>query len=417
MDKNTIKSTINELLKGIDEQTFSKLINVIDLDKYVKKLSVYKFFQLLILSQLEETESLTFLSKQVKDQKSYQLELALDTISTSQLSRKLGSLSPKIYEKIFHHLVLKTQATLKQPAIIRDIGRLYVIDSTTMSMSLSQFPWATFRKTKAGIRLHLRVIVTKELTIPDKGILLPAKHADRTQMSELIDIDSEAIHLFDRGYNDYKKFDEFCLQDVRFITRLKKNAQIEVLSEQVPDPESLIFRDQEVFLGNGQNGTKMTHPLRLVETKDREGNTVIIVTNCFELSANEIGELYRYRWKIETFFKWMKQHLKVKSFYGKSENAVCNQIWIALITYCLQVLLQQSVHHEGPLLEVKQTLKTLLFDGFDAFLCALFRQPARSSKGRRKLNWEAEFQVIEQQFLEGEVSHLDDLLYDPVFTN
>ncbi|WP_332699319.1 transposase [Halalkalibacter lacteus] len=103
--------------------------------------------------------------------------------------------------------------------------------------------------------------------------------------------------------------------------------------------------------------------------------TVIIVTNCFELSANEIGELYRYRWKIETFFKWMKQHLKIKSFYGKSENAVCNQIWIALITYCLQVLLQQSVHHEGPLLEIKQTIKTLLFDGFDVFLCALPGNP------------------------------------------
>jgi hypothetical protein len=264
---------------------------------------------------LEETESLTFLSKQVKDKKAYQLELALDTISTSQLSRKLGSLSPKIFKKIFHHLVLKTQANLKQPAIIRDIGRLYVIDSTTMSMSLSQYPWATFRKTKAGIRLHLRVIVTKELTIPDNSV-----------------------------------YWMFVLS-----LALKKNVQIEVLSEQVPDPESRIFRDQEVFLGNGQNGTKMIHPLRLVETKDREGNTVIIVTNCFELSANEIGELYRYRWKIETFFKWMKQHLKIKSFYGKSENAVCNQIWIALITYCLQVLLQQSAHHEGPLLEIKQT--------------------------------------------------------------
>ncbi|WP_017728874.1 transposase [Halalkalibacterium ligniniphilum] len=144
-----------------------------------------------------------------------------------------------------------------------------------------------------------------------------------------------------------------CAQTV-IITCLKKIAQIE------PASESLIFRDQEVFLSNGQNGTKMTHPLRLVETKDREGNTVIIVTNCFELSANEIGELYRYHWKIETFFKWMKQHLKVKSFYGKSENAVCNQIWIALITYCLQVSMQQSVNHKNPLLDIKQTLKTLL---------------------------------------------------------
>jgi hypothetical protein len=92
-------------------------------------------------------------------------------------------------------------------------------------MSLSQYPWATFRKTKSGVRLHLRVVVTKDLTMPDKGVILPATHADRTQMNELVDIDSDAIHLFDRGYNDYKQFDKLCFKDVRFITRIKKNAK------------------------------------------------------------------------------------------------------------------------------------------------------------------------------------------------
>lgn len=415
MDKNTIKSTINELLIVIDEQTFSKLINVIDIDKYIKKLTAYKFFQLLIISQLNDTQSLTKMSKKLKDNEDIQVQLAFDAISTSQLSRKLGDLSPKLYEKIFHHLVMNIQAKLKHTPIVRDITRLHVIDSSTMSMSFSQYPWATFRKTKAGIRLHLRVVVTKEMTVPDKGILLPAKHADRTQMNDLIDIDLDAIYLFDRGYMDYKQFDKFCLQDVRFITRLKKNAEIEVLSEQVPDPGAHIFKDQEVYLGNLQNGTKMIHSLRLIETKDSEGNIVIIITNCFGLSAKEIGELYRYRWKIETFFKWMKQHLKMKTFYGKSENAVCNQIWIALITYCLQVLLQQNVHHDGPLLEIKRTLESLLFKGFDAFIRALFRKPTRSSNGRRKQNWEEEFRIIEKQFDEGEVNHLNDLAYDPMF--
>lgn len=415
MDKNTIKSTINELLKVIDERTFSNLINVIDLDKYVKKLTAYKFLQLLIISQLKETKSLTQMSKKLKDKEELQVQLAFDTISTSQLSRKLGDLSPTLFEKIFHYLVLNIQAKMKQSPIIREIGRLHVIDSTTMSMSVSQYPWATFRKTKAGIRLHLRVVVTKELTLPDKGILLPAKHADRTQMGDLIDIDSDAIHLFDRGYIDYKQFDHLCLHDVRFITRLKKNAQVEVLSEQVPQADSPIVKDQEVFLGNSQNGTKMTHSLRLIETQDSQGNVVMIVTNCFDLSAEEIGDLYRYRWKIETFFKWMKQHLTFKTFYGKSKNAVCNQIWVALITYCLQVLLQEQLQHNGPLLEIKKTLQNLLFKGFDAFLRSLFRQPTRYSSGRRKQNWEEEFRVIEHQFAEGEVSHLNDLTYDPLF--
>lgn len=415
MDNYTIKSTISELLKAINEQTFSKLINVTDLDKYVKKLTAHKFLQLLIIAQLNETKSLTRLTKKLKDEQEFQTHLCLDTISTSQLSRKLGGLSPKVYEKIFRHLVLRIHSKMKNTPIIRDIGLLQVIDSTTMSMSLSQYPWATFRKTKAGVRLHLRVVVTKDVTAPDKAIMLPAKHADRTQMNELIEIDPNALYLFDRGYVDYKQFDQLCHENVRFITRLKKNAEVEVLSEQKPDTENLIFKDQEVFLGKTQSGTKMTHPVRLIETLDGEGNLVKIVTSCFDLSAKEIGDLYRYRWKIETFFKWMKQHLKIKSFYGQSSNAVYNQIWIALITYCLSVLMKQNVNYDGPLLEVKDTLRNLLFKGFDAFIQALFRKPTRTSKGRKKHHWEDEFRIIEQQFNEGEVSHLDDLVYDPLF--
>src|SRR5699024_4815871 len=103
----------------------------------------------------------------------------------------------KLFEKVFRHLAMKVQSQLTcQSPFVRDITRLHVIDSSTMSMSLSQYPWATFRKTKAGVRLHLRVVVTKELTIPDKGVLLPATHSDRSQMNELIDIDLDAIYLF-----------------------------------------------------------------------------------------------------------------------------------------------------------------------------------------------------------------------------
>jgi len=415
MDKDNTNSTINELFNELDEQTFTNLINVIDVDKYIKKLTAYKFLELLIFAQINELDSLTHLSKQSKNEEELQVHVNLDGISTSQLSRKQCNLSPKLFEKIFHHLVLKIQSQTKQSPIVRDIGRLHVIDSSTISMSITQYPWATFRKTKAGVKLHLRVVVTKDFTVPDKAVLLPAKQADRTQMDELVEIDPDALYLFDRAYVDYKQFEKYCFEGVRFISRLKKNAEIEVMTEQAPDPENLIYLDAEVFLGNVQSGTKMQHPLRLIKTEDKEGNPVMIVTSCFDLSAQEIGDLYRYRWKIETFFKWMKQHLKIKSFYGKSENAVYNQIWIVLITYCLEVLLQLKVGHDGPLLELKWSLETYLFKGFDAFIQSLFRQPTRQSKGRKKYDWEKEFAIIEQQFDEGEVSHLNDLSIDPLY--
>lgn len=415
MVKDNIHSTINELLKDLDEETFKKVANVIDVDKYVKKLTSYKFFELSVYAQIKNVESLTHLSKQSKDDQDLQNHLDSEGISTSQLSRKQCQLPPKMFEKVFQHLTLKIQSKMKQTPIIRNITQLQVIDSSTISLSLSQYPWATFRNTKAGVRLHTRVVVTEDNTSPNKAVLLPAKYADRTQMDELVDIDPDALYLFDRGYVDYKQFDTYCQEGVRFITKLKKNAKVDVLAEQVPDPEHLIYQDAEVFLGGEQSGTKMTHPLRLIRTEDQEGNSVIIVTSCFDLSAKEIGDLYRYRWKIETFFKWMKQHLKIKTFYGKSANAVYNQIWIALITYCLQILLQLKSGHEGPLLELKRSLKNFLFGDYKAFVKSLFREVTRQSKGRIKKNWEREFAIIERQFSEGEVNHFDDLTYDPLF--
>lgn len=416
MDNDTTKSTLNELLNVLDEKTFLKVMNVSNLDYYVKKLTAYRFLQLFIIAQLNEKDSLKKLAKQLKDTKELQTFIQMETISDSQLSRKQSCLTPAIFKKVFHHLVLAIQAKMTCHApIVRAISKLLVIDSSTMTMSLSQYPWATFRKTKAGVRLHLRVVVTKEMTVPDQAVILPATHADRTQMNELVDLDADAIHLFDRGYTDYKQYDKLCEQGIRFITRLKKNAKTEVLNEQMPDVENHIFSDQEVYLGNTQNGTKMQSPVRLIKTKDSQGNDVIILTNCFDLSAKEIGDLYRYRWKIETFFKWMKQHFKIKTFYGKSQNAVYTQIWIALITYCLQVLLQLRLNHKGSLLEIKETLQNLLLKPFEEFLQALFRKPTRQSKGRKKGNWEKEFQFITKQFDEGEVVHLDDLTYDPIF--
>ena len=112
----------------------------------------------------------------------------------------------------------------------------------------------------------------------------------------------------------------------------------------------------------------------------------------------------------------MKQHLKIKTFYGKSENAVYTQIWIALITYCLQVLLKLKVNdQDSSLLDFKRTLQNLLFQSFDQFVCALFKEKTRTSKGRKKYDWETEFQFIVKQFDEREVDHLDDLIYDPMF--
>lgn len=223
----------------------------------------------------------------------------------------------------------------------------------------------------------------------------------------------DALNVFDRGYLDYKKFDSYCNNGTRFVSRLKSNAIVETLEEFPTNPDSLIKKDYKVILGK-DGTTKMQHPLRLIETEDTEGKPVIIITNDFELSAEELSDIYRYRWQIELFFKWIKQHFCVKHFYGLSQQAVENQLLIALIAYCLMMLLKIKTGYEGPLLKIKMLLHTCLYVEFSEFVRKLHLKSGRSSRGRRWIDHKKIYNFTVEQVLQGEADHLDDLTYDPI---
>lgn len=199
MDKDTIQSTINKLVDIIDEEQFLNIINDATIDRYVKKFTIYRFFLMCIIAQLQSEPSLGSLAGYQKNNPDFQSLVGFESISKSQLSRKQSDLPSAHFETVFNHLVTAVQMEMKNTPQFRDVGQLRAIDSTTMSMSFSQYPWATFRRTKAGVRLHLSVMVTKDLTIPDKAILTDAKQADRSQMGALVEMDSDAIQLFDRA--------------------------------------------------------------------------------------------------------------------------------------------------------------------------------------------------------------------------
>ena len=232
-------------------------------------------------------------------------------------------------------------------------------------------------------------------------------------MDELVVEEKDAFNIFDRAYVDYKKFDAYCERGILFASRLKKNALVEKIEELPVTPGSVIQKDSLVILGK-DGSTKMNHPLRYIATEDTEGNPVTIITNNFKLPAKEIAEIYRYRFQIKIFFKWIKQHLHVKHFYGLSQQAVEMQIYIALIAYCLLKLLKLKTGYQGPLLKIQRLLKTCLYEPFSCFVRELYRKPKRSSKGRRKIDHERIFQETLRQVITGEADHLDDLTYDPV---
>lgn len=410
--KGTTKSTFFQLLEPIFLKKYQESLQSLEVDKYVKKLKAYKFTILIILSQLEQLTCLREISNSLHN-KELSEALKLKSISPSQISRKLKSMPLEVAQSLFFALVQQISTQMGFHSIRQGVGRLYLIDSSVISLCLTRYLWASFRRTKSGVKLHLRLRLFKESVLPDAAVITTAKKADKTQMDELVVEEKDAFNVFDRAYVDYAKFDSYCENGIYFASRLKKSALVEVLEERSVAPGA-IQKDSIVLLGK-DGSTKMQNPLRLIETKDSEEKPVIIITNNFTLDAEEIGDIYRYRWQIELFFKWIKQHMRVKHFYGYSQQAVELQLYIALITYCLLMLIQQKTGHKGPLLTIKRLLNTTcLYEPFDFFVRILHQKPERSSKGRRRTNHERIFEETVRQVMSGEADHLDDLTYDPV---
>jgi len=409
--KDTTKTTFDQLFEPVFSKSFSRLLHQLEVDKYVKKLTAAKFIILMVFAQLEQLQSLREISGTLQN-KSLRRAIDLESISFSQLSRKLKNTVLETVQSLFKDLVRQVGIETGFKPIRQELGRLYLIDSSVVSLCLSRYRWAKFRKTKSGIKVHLRLKLFDGGALPDAAVLTNAQKADKTQMDKLIVSEEGAFNVFDRAYVDYKKFDDYCQNGILFASRLKKNALVQIIKEHpVSAP---ILRDCTVRLGKkGLN--QMHHLLRIIETKDMEGKPVTIITNNFALKAEEIGDIYRYRWQIELFFKWIKQHLHIKKFYGFSHQAVETQVYIALITYCLLKLIQVKTGGcEKSMLMVSRTLRACLYEPFSCFVRQLYQKPQKESSGRRKTNHDRIFEETLRQVIAGEADHLDDLSYDPV---
>ena len=181
---------------------------------------------------------------------------------------------------------------------------------------------------------------------------------ERGQLEVLID-DKSCMYVFDRGYLDYERFDRMTDEGYYFVSRLRKNAVVRVL-DTFPVPEdSNVLSDKMVAIGTTQNRSEnVFRRLKLVDTK---GNELVLITNRFDLDADEIAEIYKSRWAIELFFKWIKQHLSIKKFYGHSDQAVYNQVYLAMIVYCLHVLAQLNTESNRSYLQISRLLKASLW--------------------------------------------------------
>ena len=268
-DKDTTKSTFNQFLEELsDQELLKQLCKELGVDKYVKKLTLDKLLALVVLAQLRQYKGLREISSCLNDEE-ISKAVNLDSIHASTISRRLANVPTEVLETFFLRLRNECMAKIGLNATEGLLGRLHLIDSSTISLCVTKYRWAEFRKTKGGIKIHLRIRVHDGGVIPDKMVMTPAKPADRTQMDALVAYEIDAINVFDRGYLDYKQFDHYCDNQILFVTRLKENAIIEAMTELNVNPESAIKRDAIVFLG--KNNKRMKHPCEWHNKMERLG--------------------------------------------------------------------------------------------------------------------------------------------------
>ncbi|MED1908843.1 IS4 family transposase, partial [Cytobacillus firmus] len=311
MDKITRKNSFGQWFSPINLQLFEEQVKTMKLDYYTKKLTTESFLKLLLFAQLQEIESLHALSDSLFDDQ-LQKGIDLDSISISQLSRRLNGMNPDIFQRLFLDLVSQIHTKTYYTKLVMP---LKIIDSSTLPLNLTNHKWAKFRKTKAGVKLHLRLVfMEKGTSYPEKAVMTTAKEHDRGQLEIMVD-DKECMYVFDRGYLDYERFDRMTDDGYFFLSRLRKNAVIrEVFDFNLPE-KAAVLSDQMVLIGTTQN--RAENYFRLLKVMDSKGNELQLITNRFDLSAEEISEMYKSRWAIELFFKWIKQHLSIKKFYGQ----------------------------------------------------------------------------------------------------
>jgi len=237
---------------------------------------------------------------------------------------------------------------------------LYALDSTTIDLCLTLFPWARFRRAKAAVKMH--TLLDLRGNIPTFIHITDGKVADVNVLDEFLP-EAGAFYVMDRGYIDFERLYRFTLESAFFVMRTKSNVLLQRRYSHPVDPSAGVRSDQTVILASLASASAYPDALRKVSYVDAEtGKRLVFLTNNFSLPAATVAALYKQRWQVELFFKWIKQHLRIKAFYGTSENAVKTQIWIAVSVYVLVAIVRKRLGLEPSLYQILQVLSLTLFE-------------------------------------------------------
>jgi transposase len=267
----------------------------------------------------------------------------------------------RIYADIAQILILRARQLYQGEDLGIDLeATVYALDATTIDLCLSLFPWANFRTTKAAIKLH--VLLNLRGSIPEFVHISDAA-THEVNVLDMLDPLAGAFYLIDRGYLDFKRLYDLDQAGAFFVTRARKRFNFRRRYSCSTDRDDGFICDQTILLTGFYPAKKYPKALRRIRYRDAEtGETLVFLTNNFMLDAAKITQLYKARWQVELFFKWIKQHLRIKAFYGTSVNAVKTQIWIALCAYLLVAIMKKELHIDQSLYTILQVVSVTLFE-------------------------------------------------------
>jgi hypothetical protein len=376
---NTGKTLFAQLMDFLPWSTFSRIVARYDGDRAVRTLSCTAQYRVMAFAQLTYRESLRDIEACLSAQTAKLYHMGFrEPVHRSTLADANEARDWRIYAEFAQRLIAQARRLYAGDRLSVDLsGTVYALDSTTIDLCLSVFPWAHFRSTKAAVKMH---------TLLDlRGNIPSFIHVSDGKLHDVLALDMRlpeagAIYVMDRGYVDFTRLHALHEAGAFFVTRAKLNLDAHRVYSAPSDRAAGVICDQTIALDGHLTRRDYPAHLRRIRFRDAEtGKTLVFLTNQVTLPALTICALYKSRWQVELFFKWIKQHLRIKRFYGTSENAVKTQIWIAVSVYVLVAIVRKRLGLEASLYTLLQVISVTVFENMP-LQSALFPETCQSGQ-------------------------------------
>ena len=360
---NEGRMAFSQLMSFASQDVFKACVHRYNGNYRTRDFTCWKQFLCLAFGQLTHRESMsdTMLCLELNSDKLYHLGIG-KAINKSTVSRANETRDWRIFQDFGLKLIEKANVLYEGDNQLKvDLkGKVFALDSTTVDLCLDVFWWATFRKSKAAVKIH--TLLDLKTSIPEFIYISEGDVHDVNILDQVI-VQKGSYYVMDKAYTDFERLYRMKREGAYFVIRAKENLKFERLASRKADKRAGVLFDQDICLTGFYSSKNYPDRMRRIKFYDSDmDRSFVFLTNNFKVKASTVAQLYKHRWEIEIFFKWIKQHLKIKSFWGQSENAVRTQIWIAISVYVLVAIAKKILKIKHSLYEILQYISVAPFE-------------------------------------------------------